>query len=60
MHSGSSLLGLIKYELLGYPKKVTSCHCSMYQKQHGATFATYGSIPKRDLVYIGCRYVNIL
>ncbi|MBA6355130.1 MULTISPECIES: GFA family protein [unclassified Colwellia] len=52
MHSGSCLCGQIKFELLSDPKKVTSCHCSMCQKQHGAAFATYGSIPKNDLVYI--------
>jgi len=52
MHSGSCLCGQIKYELLNDPKKVTSCHCSMCQKQHGAAFATYASVPKNDLVYI--------
>jgi hypothetical protein len=31
----------------------------MCQKQHGASFATYGSIPKADLVYLsGCEYLK--
>jgi hypothetical protein len=30
----------------------------MCQKQHGAAFATYGSLPKNDLVYIsGLNYL---
>lgn len=52
MHSGSCLCGQIKYKISSVPKKVTNCHCSMCQKQHGAAFATYGSVPKSDLVYV--------
>ncbi len=52
MHQGSCLCGQVKYQLLSEPKKVTSCHCTMCQKQHGAAFATYGCILKTDLVYV--------
>lgn len=51
MHKGSCLCGEITYELASDPIKVTHCHCSMCQKQHGAAFATYASLPKNDLVY---------
>ncbi len=52
MYQGSCLCGKIKYRLLSKPKKVTSCHCTMCQKQHGAAFATYGSLLKADLEYV--------
>ena len=51
MYTGSCLCGEIKYKLLSEPKKVSNCHCTMCQKQHGAAFATYASLPKGDLVY---------
>ncbi|MBA1275465.1 GFA family protein [Pseudomonas azotifigens] len=52
MHKGSCLCGAITYELKSEPKAVTHCHCRMCQKQHGAAFATYASIPKSDLTYL--------
>jgi Uncharacterized conserved protein len=52
MHKGSCLCGAVKYELLSEPKAVSNCHCRMCQKQHGAAFATYASLPKADLRYV--------
>ena len=52
MHKGSCLCGEITYKITSEPKAITSCHCAMCQKQHGAAFATYGSIPANDLVYL--------
>ena len=52
MHKGSCLCGAVSYELISEPKAVTHCHCKMCQKQHGAAFATYASIPKSDLIYV--------
>ncbi len=52
MYLGSCLCGEVKYRLLSDSKKVTHCHCTMCQKQHGAAFATYASLPKADLVYL--------
>ncbi|MDE1462416.1 GFA family protein [Spartinivicinus poritis] len=52
MYKGSCLCGVITYQLKSEPKKVTNCHCKMCQKQHGAAFATYGSVLKSDLVYL--------
>ena len=52
MYVGSCLCGQIKYKLFSEPKKVSHCHCTMCQKQHGAAFATYASLPKTDLIYL--------
>ena len=52
MYEGSCLCGEIKYQLLSTPKHISHCHCKMCQKQHGAAFATYASLPLSDLVYI--------
>lgn len=52
MHQGSCLCGAVKYELLSEPKAVSHCHCRVCQKQHGAAFATYASLPKTDLRYV--------
>lgn len=52
MYKGSCLCGKVTFELKSEPKKVSHCHCSMCQKQHGAAFATYVSLPKNDLVYL--------
>lgn len=51
MLKGSCLCGAVQYTLLSEPKKVSHCYCTMCQKQHGAAFATYASLPKEDLVY---------
>ncbi|TQV88265.1 GFA family protein [Aliikangiella coralliicola] len=52
MYKGSCLCGKVSYELHSEPKAVSHCHCNMCQKQHGAAFATYASLPKSDLSYI--------
>ena len=52
MHQGSCLCGAAVFELLSEPKATTHCHCRMCQKQHGAAFATYASLPVSDLRYL--------
>jgi len=52
MHKGSCLSRAISYELSSEPKAVSHCHCNMCQKQHGAAFATYASLPRVDLKYV--------
>lgn len=52
MYKGSCLCGAVMFYLASEPKAVTHCHCRMCQKQHGAAFSTYASIPKTDLVYV--------
>ncbi len=52
MHKGSCLCGTITFELNSEPKAVSHCHCKMCQKQHGAAFATYASLPKADFRYL--------
>ncbi|WP_440904444.1 GFA family protein [Catenovulum sp. SX2] len=52
MYNGSCLCGKVKYQILSALKNVTNCHCSMCQKQHGAAFATYASVPINDFFYV--------
>lgn len=52
MHSGSCLCGAVSFRLQSEPKAVSNCHCKMCQKQHGAAFATYASMPRSDLEYL--------
>jgi hypothetical protein len=52
MHKGSCLCGGVSYALKSEPKAVSHCHCRMCQKQHGAAFATYASLPRVDLSYL--------
>ena len=52
MYQGSCLCGQVKYKLISEPQKVSHCHCRMCQKQHGAAFATYASLPKNKIVYL--------
>lgn len=52
MYEGSCLCGAISFRLFSEPKAVTNCHCRMCQKQHGAAFATYASVPRPDMRYL--------
>ena len=52
MLSGSCLCGAVSFRLKSEPKAVSNCHCRMCQKQHGAAFATYASVPISDLEYL--------
>lgn len=52
MHHGSCLCGAVTFRLLSEPKAATNCYCRMCQKQHGAAFATYASVPVGDLEYL--------
>lgn len=49
--TGSCLCGAIAYALRSTPQAVSHCHCRICQKAHGAAFATYGSVPAKDLVF---------
>ena len=51
MYQGSCLCGTVVYQLYGEPRRVSHCHCHMCQKQHGAAFATYLSLPATELQY---------
>lgn len=52
MYKGSCLCGKIQYVLKSKPLRVSHCHCSMCQKQHGAAFATYASLSESNLDYV--------
>jgi hypothetical protein len=45
MVSGSCFCRTVRYEVSGPFDSMTSCHCSMCRKHHGAAFATYISAP---------------
>lgn len=51
-YRGSCLCGTVSYLIQAKPKAVTHCHCRMCQKQHGAAFATYASVPRADFHYL--------
>ncbi len=51
MYRGSCLCGAVRYRLLAEPERVSHCHCRMCQKQHGAAYATYATLPRQQLVY---------
>ena len=52
MFKGSCLCSKVKYELSSEPKAISNCHCQICRKQHGAAFATYGSVPVSSLKLI--------
>ena len=59
MYKGSCLCGEVKYRILSEPAKVSHCHCTMCQKQHGAAFATYASVKKEALEYTQGQYFRL-
>jgi hypothetical protein len=46
---GTCLCGAVRYEILAPPKALSHCHCSQCRKSHGAAFASFGSVLRRDL-----------
>lgn len=50
MLRGGCLCGAVRYEIHGTISRVTHCHCSMCRKAHGAAFATYGRVERKDFV----------
>lgn len=47
---GGCLCGAVTYELSAELGGISHCYCSMCRKQHGAAFATYGTVPRSALV----------
>jgi hypothetical protein len=52
MVQGSCFCGTVRYEVSGPFDSMTSCHCSMCRKHHGAAFATYISAPAERFHWI--------
>ena len=52
MNRGSCLCGEVVFFISAQPQKVSHCHCTMCQKQHGAAFATYARFKRADITYI--------
>lgn len=50
MLRGSCLCCAVRYEIHGPISHVTHCHCSMCRKAHGAAFATYGRVERKDFL----------
>jgi len=50
-NQGRCLCGAIKFDVLASPVKVSHCHCTMCQQQHGAAFATYARFRRADIKY---------
>jgi hypothetical protein len=55
MLRGSCLCGSVRYEVRGAVSRLTHCHCSMCRKAHGAAFASYGRVERRDFVLLSGR-----
>ena len=49
--AGGCLCGAVRYELSAEPRAVAHCHCSMCRKNHGAAFATHGSVHRSEHVF---------
>jgi len=52
MYEGSCLCGAVRFQLLAVPSMISHCHCSMCRKGHGAAFATYLTIEKKDVRWL--------
>ncbi len=51
MSQGRCLCGSIKWSFSERPQAAYHCHCSMCRKAHGAAFATYYLVAKRDFYW---------
>jgi hypothetical protein len=52
MLRGSCLCGAVRYEIRGPIIRASHCHCTMCRKAHGAAFATYGRVERKDFVLV--------
>lgn len=46
---GSCLCGAVKYQTSARPEVISHCHCSQCRKSHGAAFASYGNVLRKEL-----------
>ncbi len=52
MYRGSCLCGGVKYRIEGAIEVASNCHCTQCRKQHGAAFASYGSVRASSFSYL--------
>ncbi len=52
-YDGSCLCGAVRYRLHQAIKAVSHCHCGQCRKSHGAAFASYGSVRRAALEWLG-------
>ncbi len=56
--SGGCLCEKIRYTWSRTPLETTHCHCKMCQRQHGAAFATYVRIERKQLeIHAGAQHI---
>lgn len=53
MLQGQCLCQAVTFTITQPPQRVSHCHCRMCQRQHGAAFATYLSVPHASLQLTG-------
>ena len=49
---GSCLCGGVQYEILGEPKDVAYCHCSMCRRALGAAFGAYARVDADEFTWL--------
>lgn len=49
---GSCLCGGVRFEVGRFVPHTTNCFCAMCRKFHGAAYATYGVVPRQELVLL--------
>jgi len=52
MIEGGCLCGKIRYEIDGAIFDISHCHCSMCRKIHGAAFATFGTVQRKNFRWL--------
>lgn len=51
-YQGQCLCGGIQYQAVRVASKMGHCHCSMFQKFHGAAFATFAAAIESDFRWV--------
>jgi len=50
---GSCLCRKVRYRITGKPGNLSNCHCTDCRKTHGAAFASYLDVPRKQFSYLG-------
>ncbi|MEE9533030.1 MAG: GFA family protein [Acidimicrobiia bacterium] len=51
-YEGSCHCQKVRYRITGEPGSLSHCHCTDCRKMHGAVFATYLEVPRKQLAYL--------
>jgi hypothetical protein len=52
VYEGSCLCGTVRYRVTGPLGAMSNCYCTHCRKSHGAAFATYIDVKKKDLAWV--------